>query len=157
MSSSRRRPERTSLRFTVSTGRLPRSRAISSFRSKASKTNSNRFSILDRQAAQLQATRSLQPGRLALSSSRARWLSQCQQQEATLQRIQSRLQMVRELRDGLGIGGTRMVDLARQRLAHEQPGLVAERDAAVRAERQSREERRSAAEDAHLRTTGTER
>jgi hypothetical protein len=100
--------------------------------------------LLDRQATQLQETCSRQPGRLSLPSTRARWLSQCQQQEATLQRIQSRLQIVRELRDGVGIGGSNLFGIARHRLAHEQPELVAERDAAVRAERQSQEERRLA-------------
>jgi hypothetical protein len=113
--------------------------------------------LLDRQATQLQETRARQPGRLSLPSTRARWLSQCQQQEATLQRIQSRLQIVRELRDGIGIGGSHLLGLARQRLAHEQPGLVAERDAAVRAERQSQEERRLAPEIARRALAASEK
>ena len=107
--------------------------------------------LLDRQTALIQATRARQPGRLSFPSSRARWLSQCQQQEATLQRIQSRLELVREVRDGISIyGGSRMGDLARDRLVHEQPELVAERDAAVRAERRSEQERRLSPEAAHL-------
>lgn len=95
--------------------------------------------LVGRQTAQLQNTQALKPGRVSLPSTRARWLMQQQQQMAGLQRLQGRLQVVREIKDGIGAGGVSVIEeLARDKLKRENPELVAQRDAQRKRESEER-------------------
>jgi hypothetical protein len=80
--------------------------------------------LIDRQASRLQQTRAQQPGLLALPSTKARWQQQVQQQQSTLQRLQGRLEIVREITDGVGTNGPRLEELATRRLRNLEPGLA---------------------------------
>lgn len=100
--------------------------------------------LVDLQVAQLQNTMAHRPGRLSLPSTRERWQQQAQQQQASLQRLQGRLQMVREIKDGISSAGSQVQDLARRRLLHEEPALVKERDAELKAQRATQALSRSA-------------
>jgi hypothetical protein len=85
--------------------------------------------LIERQASRLQQTRAQQPGLLALPSTKARWQQQVQQQQqSTLQRLQGRLEIVREIADGMGIIGPRIEELATRRLRHLEPALASDWD-----------------------------
>lgn len=86
--------------------------------------------LIDQQSQQLALTQAHRPGRMSLPTTRARWQMQQQQQQASLQRLQGRLQVVREIREGVTTTGTPNLErLAREALKHESPELVAARDA----------------------------
>lgn len=84
--------------------------------------------LIERQASRLQQTRAQQPGLLALPSTKARWQQQVQQQQSTLQRLQGRLEIVREIADGMGINGPRIEELATRRLRDLEPALASDWD-----------------------------
>jgi hypothetical protein len=84
--------------------------------------------LIERQASRLQQSRSQQPGLIALPGTRSRWQQQLQQQQSTMQRLQGRLEMVREIKEGMGLHGSRIDDLATHKLRHLEPGLAREWD-----------------------------
>lgn len=84
--------------------------------------------LIERQASRLQQARSQQPGLIALPGARSRWQQQLQQQQSTMQRLQGRLEMVREIKDGMGLHGPRIEELAARKLRHQEPGLASEWD-----------------------------
>lgn len=92
-------------------------------------------SLIEQQAARLQQSRSQQPGLIALPGTRARWQQQLQQQQSTMQCLQGRLEAVREIKDGMGVHGPRIEELAARKLRHESPALAAEWDELQEAER----------------------
>lgn len=107
--------------------------------------------LVDLQAAQLQNTLAHRPGRLSLASTRDRWQQQAQQQQASLQRLQGRLQIVREIKDGLGATGSQLHDLARRKLQHADPQLVLDRDQELKSRRMVESEARSSRDITHRR------
>lgn len=84
--------------------------------------------LIEQQSSRLQQSRSQQPGLIALPSTKAKWQQQLQQQQSTMQRLQGRLEMVREIKDGMGAHGPRIEELAVKKLRHEEPGLASEWD-----------------------------
>lgn len=84
--------------------------------------------LIEQQSSRLQQSRSQQPGLIALPSTKAKWQQQLQQQQSTMQRLQGRLEMVREIKDGMGAHGPRIEEIAIKKLRHEEPGLASEWD-----------------------------
>ena len=85
-------------------------------------------SLIEQQSSRLQQSRSQQPGLIALPSTRTKWQQQVQQQQSTMQRLQGRLEMVREIKDGMGAHGPRIEEMATRRLRHLEPGLASDWD-----------------------------
>lgn len=85
-------------------------------------------SLIEQQSSRLQQSRSQQPGLIALPSTRTKWQQQVQQQQSTMQRLQGRLETVREIKDGMGAHGPRIEEMATRRLRHLEPGLASDWD-----------------------------
>ncbi|MBZ2206554.1 IncP plasmid survival protein KfrC family protein [Massilia soli] len=82
--------------------------------------------LIEQQASKLQQCRSEQPALIALPGARARWQQKLEQQQSTMQRLQGRLEGVREIKDGMSIHGPRIEELAIRRLRHQDPGLASQ-------------------------------
>ncbi|MEX5684805.1 IncP plasmid survival protein KfrC family protein [Pseudomonas silesiensis] len=80
--------------------------------------------VIEQQEAKLHQIEAKQPGILSLPSARANWQSQVQQQQALLQRLHGRLEGVREIKDGMGLHGPRVEELATRKLRHAEPELA---------------------------------
>lgn len=91
--------------------------------------------LIEQQATRLQQVQAKQPGILSLPSTRAKWQQQAQRQQAALQRLQGRLENVREIKDGMGIHGPRIEELAMRKLRTQEPELAAEWDEMREAQR----------------------
>ena len=92
--------------------------------------------LIELQASRLQQAQSSQPGILALPGARAKWQQKVQQQQSTMQRLQGRLETVREIKEGMGIHGPRIEELATRKLRAEQPELAKDWDDMREAQRQ---------------------
>jgi hypothetical protein len=95
--------------------------------------------LIEQQSSRLQQSRSQQPGLIALPGTKSKWQQQIQQQQSTMQRLQGRLEIVREIKDGMGTHGPRIEEMAARKLRHQEPGLASEWD------EQQEEQRRIAA------------
>ena len=82
--------------------------------------------LIDQQSARLQQARSEQPGAIALPGTRAKWQKQLMLQESAMQRLQGRLELVREIKDGMAMRGPRIQDMAARKLRLQEPGLASE-------------------------------
>lgn len=91
--------------------------------------------LIEQQASKLQQCRSQQPGLIALPGTRARWQQQLDKQQSTMQRLQGRLEVVREIKDGMGVHGPRIEELATRKLRHQDPVLASEWDELQEAQR----------------------
>lgn len=91
--------------------------------------------LIGQQESKLQQCRSQQPGFVALPGARANWQQQMQQQESTLLRLQGRLEAVRDIKDGMGLHGPRIEEIAARRLRALDPVLASEWDELQEAER----------------------
>jgi hypothetical protein len=80
--------------------------------------------VIEQQEAKLHQIEAKQPGILSMPSTRANWQSQVQQQQALLQRLHGRLEGVREIKDGMGLHGPRVEELAARKLRHDEPELA---------------------------------
>lgn len=80
--------------------------------------------VIEQQEAKLHQIEAKQPGILSMPSTRANWQSQVQQQQALLQRLHGRLEGVREIKDGMGLHGPRVEELATRKLRHDEPELA---------------------------------
>ncbi|CAJ0718622.1 hypothetical protein LMG7143_04468 [Ralstonia thomasii] len=78
-------------------------------------------SLLTRQAGQLQALSQSKPW---MPSARRQWQASVDRQRQAVQRLQDRLEHVREIRDGLTPHGTKLEALAMGKLRFEMPNLV---------------------------------
>lgn len=92
--------------------------------------------LIEMQASRLQQAQSSQPGILALPGARARWQQQMQQQQGTMQRLQGRLEAVREIKEGMGVHGSRIEELATRKLRAQEPELASGWDDMREAQRQ---------------------
>ena len=91
--------------------------------------------LIESQASRLQRTQMQQPGLLAFPATRAQWQQQVQQQQKTMQRLLGRLELVREVRDSMGVHAPRIEELAARKLRTRHPGLASEWDALQQAQR----------------------
>lgn len=80
--------------------------------------------VIEQQEAKLHQIEAKQPGILSMPSTRASWQSQVNQQQALLQRLHGRLEGVREIKDGMGLHGPRVEELAARKLRHAKPELA---------------------------------
>jgi hypothetical protein len=80
--------------------------------------------IIEQQEAKLHQIEAKQPGFLSLPSTKTSWQSQVQQQQALLQRLHNRLDGVREIKDGMGLHGPRIEELATRKLRQAEPDLA---------------------------------
>jgi hypothetical protein len=85
-------------------------------------------SLIEQQSSRLQQSRSQQPGLVALPGAKSKWRQQIQQQQSTMQRLQGRLEIVREIKGGMGAHGPRIEEMAARSLRHQEPGLASEWD-----------------------------
>lgn len=85
-------------------------------------------SLIERQASRLQQAQAQQPGMLALPGTRAKWQQQMQQQQGAMQRLQARLENVREIKEEMGVHGPRIEELAIRKLRAQEPELAGEWD-----------------------------
>ena len=92
--------------------------------------------LIELQASRLQQTQSSQPGLLALLGTRTKWQQQMQQQQGTMLRLQGRLETVREIKEGMGIHGPRIEELATRKLRAQEPELANDWDDMLKAQRQ---------------------
>ena len=91
--------------------------------------------LIDLQVSRLQQTQANQPGVLALPGARAKWQQQVQQQQNTLRRLHGRLESVREIKEGMGVHGPRIEELAIRKLRTQEPELAREWDDMQEAQR----------------------
>jgi hypothetical protein len=84
--------------------------------------------LIEVQASGLQQTQIRQPGMFALPGTWAKWQRQVAQQQNIIQRLQVRLETVREIKDGMGIHGPRIEELATRKLRAQEPELAGEWD-----------------------------
>lgn len=92
--------------------------------------------LIELQASRLQLAQSRQPNILALPGARAKWQQQIQQQKSAIQHLQSRLETVREIKEGMGIYGPRIEELATRKLRAQEPDLVSDWNDMREAQRQ---------------------
>lgn len=91
--------------------------------------------LIDLQVSRLQQTQARQPGLFALPGARAKWQQQVQQQQNTVQRLHGRLETVREIKEGMGVHGPRIDELAIRKLRAQEPELASEWDDMQEAQR----------------------
>ncbi|EOW8879065.1 IncP plasmid survival protein KfrC family protein [Escherichia coli] len=85
--------------------------------------------LIDRQQARLQQMQAKPPGFLALPSAKRAWNTQKAQQQARLQTLHYRLELVREIKEGMGVHSPRVEELATRKMRAENPELAADWDA----------------------------
>jgi len=81
-------------------------------------------SLVEQQASRLQQARAQPPGLMSRPGARAKWKDSIEQQQASMLRLQGRLEMVREIKDGMGLHGPRIEELATRKLREKDPGLA---------------------------------
>jgi hypothetical protein len=80
--------------------------------------------LITQQAARLEQARARPPGLLTMPSTRTRWQESIQSQQTALLRLQDRLEKVRDIKDGMGPQGPRLVELATRKVRAKNPGLA---------------------------------
>lgn len=93
-------------------------------RDQASRIEDKLENLIEQQSSRLQQTIAQQPGLIALPGSRARWQQQVQQHQSNLHRLHGRLELVREIRDGMGVHGNNIEALAARKLCSMDPALA---------------------------------
>lgn len=84
--------------------------------------------LIELQASRLQQAQARQPGMLSLPGTRAKWQQQMQQQKSTMQRLHGRLDAVREIKEGMGVHGPRIEELATRKLRAQEPEIARDWD-----------------------------
>lgn len=98
--------------------------------------------LIDRQQAQIQRVQSKQPGLFSLPGTKAAWQAQQSAQQARLNTLHGRLEAVREIKDGMGVHGPRVEELATRKLRAKEPGLASDFDEMLEAQRLSQAHQR---------------
>ena len=111
--------------------------------------------LIEQQSSKLQQCRSQQPGLIALPGTRSRWQQLLAQQQSTLQRLQGRLETVREIKEGMGPHGPRMEELATRKLRHQEPALASEWDELREAQRLNQAHQRKSKQEKEQRERQT--
>lgn len=91
--------------------------------------------LIDRQQARLQQAQAGKPSFLARPGTRQAWQSQQVQQQARLQVLHTRLEVVREIKEGMGIHAPKVEELATRKMRAERPELASDWDAMREAQR----------------------
>jgi len=103
--------------------------------------------LIELQASRLQLAQSRQPNIFALPGARAKWQQQMQQQKNTMQHLQGRLESVREIKEGMGIHGSRIEELATRKLRAQEPELASDWSDMREAQRQFQVQQRKQEKD----------
>ena len=82
--------------------------------------------LIEMQASRLQQVQAQQPGFWALPGTRQMWQQQMQQQQNTMQKLRGRLEVVREIKEGMGVHSPRIEELAAHKLRFQEPGLTSQ-------------------------------
>lgn len=85
--------------------------------------------LIDRQQARLQQAQAGKPGFLARPGTRQAWQTNQAQQQARLQVLHTRLEVVREIKEGMGIHAPKIEELATRKMRAERPDLASDWDA----------------------------
>ena len=80
--------------------------------------------LIEMQASLLEQIQAQQPGFWALPGARQIWQQQMQQQQNTMQKLRGRLEVVREIKEGMGVHSPRIEELAAHKLRLQEPGLT---------------------------------
>ncbi|MDN7880072.1 IncP plasmid survival protein KfrC family protein [Burkholderia aenigmatica] len=80
--------------------------------------------LIEEQSSRLQDAQSHPPGLFSRRGTRVQWQAQLQRQQAALQRLQTRLEVVREIKDGMGVTASKLEEMAARKLRHKEPELV---------------------------------
>lgn len=98
--------------------------AIEEKQDQASQIEDRLENMIEAQSARLQQVQAHPPGMLSTATTRAKWQAQMAQAQATIQLLQSRLETVREIRDGITVHGSKIEALAAEKVAHRDPKLA---------------------------------
>jgi hypothetical protein len=85
--------------------------------------------LIDRQQARLQQIQASAPGQLSLPGSRRAWQNRQSQQKSRLQSLHTRLEAVREIKEGMGLHSPKIEELATRKMRAENPELASDWDA----------------------------
>lgn len=85
--------------------------------------------LIYRQQARLQQAQAGKPGFLARPGTRQVWQSEQAKQQARLQVLHTRLEIVRDIKEGMGIHGSKIEELATRKMRTEHPELASDWDA----------------------------
>lgn len=112
--------------------------------------------LIANQAAGLAQTQAKQPGLLAFPGARSKWQSQIAKEQQTMQRLETRLEQVREIRDGMGVHAPKIEELAARKLQVKDPALTSAYNALCEDERaeQTRSRQTSQQRGDRQRSTG---
>lgn len=109
--------------------------------------------LIDRQQARLQQSQTGKPGFLSRPGTRQAWQTSQSQQQARLQVLHTRLEIVRDIKEGMGLHAPKVEELATRKLRAERPELASDWDAMREAarrhqalERKQEQERKQAQE-----------
>ena len=91
--------------------------------------------LIVQQSTRLTQVQDTRPGRFSLPGTKAAWQQQVLRQQATVQRLHDRLEEVREIRDGMGLHGPKLEELAARKLRAQRPELAADWDEMREAQR----------------------
>lgn len=80
--------------------------------------------LIERQTTRLQQVQAARPGRISLLGTRQKWAQQVQREQNAIQRLQRRLEGIKEIREGMGLHSPRVEELAFRKLRAESPQLV---------------------------------
>jgi hypothetical protein len=80
--------------------------------------------MMEQQNARLTQMQQQSPGMLSLPGKRQAWQANIARAQATMQRIAVRLEMVREIRDGMSVHGPRVEAIAAAKLDYREPKLA---------------------------------
>lgn len=81
--------------------------------------------LISNQQSKLQQAQSAAPGLLSRPSVRKAWQAQLSDQSARLQTLNNRLQVVREVKENVTLHGSKIEELAGEKLQREKPDLFA--------------------------------
>lgn len=93
-------------------------------------------SMIEQQEARMQQAAAA-PGLLSLPSTKRAWQAQQTQQQARLQSLHNRLEAVREIKEGMGVHGPRVDELATRKMRAENPELASDWDSMQEAARRN--------------------
>ena len=91
--------------------------------------------LIEQQSARMQQSQAQRPGILSTPKTRTTWQLRQQQQMACLNRLRVRLEVVREIKEGMGLHAPRIEELAARKLRAQEPELASEWDGLREAQR----------------------
>ncbi len=84
--------------------------------------------LIEQQSTRIQQATNRQPGLFALPGKKAKFQSLLHQEKSSLQRLHGRLEIVREIKESMGLHSPRIEELATRKLRIENPELAKDWD-----------------------------